>query len=694
VQFLNQLYLSAPGNRDLPTGGVRYDGLSVYNWGLRAPGDELTLKLDFDDHTDWTAGASTTISTETSNYKEGSGAVKIVKSGSALQASFSQSAMALDLDPTGTRGDYAYIWIYIPRGELYRAATDEGIYEISIQAGTSSLVRDAWNYNIDDYPLQEGWNLLQIDIGNPDNVLGVPPAPSSYTYFAVVVVTQNTADPVSGVLVDGLYQATKDGAPTVGTSGAGAITGALRYRVSFVSDDGLESNLGPASSTYTAAANSVALTNIPVSSDPQVLYKRLYRDLDGDGIYRYVIELQNWDTTHTDNLAEASLGGAVAPIEGDDELDNSPPPKFYAMAVHNNRVFGINAEDQTVLHPSDIGIPGAFPIVQQLTFDEQLVNLESHLSGLVIYGRDKTYLLTGEGTTDDPFVVYVASAQLGSNNYRSVARANRSHITIRESELYLVEDVGDPWYIGGPIHDTIEALDRDTSIVLHDRHRFRILLFEAGASTIYSYQYGTRGVQQITGDGSGTDPLDLRIGAWSTISLPTNYSGVYCAAIVEREAEVPEVWIGCGNNRIYKLQDETTNTWKLSSGTENVEAILETHAVPIGSEEWAHPAAPPASVGRGSPRFLMIRSDSTASATWSVTVTLLNDADEETVDSVTFDVVLPSGSGTVVVPVPYIGSHAGWCRVRMTHSGSARCKIRELRLYYTPRTKFAGRNSN
>ena len=48
--------------------------------------------------------------------------------------------------------------------------------------------------------------------------------------------------------------------------------------------------------------------------------------------------------------------------------------------------------------------------------------------------------------------------------------------------------------------------------VAHDRSRFRFVFFGKTSSTydtIQSWQYGTKGEQEISGDGSGVDPQDL-----------------------------------------------------------------------------------------------------------------------------------------------------------------------------------------
>jgi hypothetical protein len=89
---------------------------------------------------------------------------------------------------------------------------------------------------------------------------------------------------------------------------AGNPDGTYSYVCTFVNNDGFESNKS-AAATIVVATNKVTVSDIPLSTDPQVIARRLYRTLDGGTLYRLVVEItDNHTVSYTDDTADASLG--------------------------------------------------------------------------------------------------------------------------------------------------------------------------------------------------------------------------------------------------------------------------------------------------------------------------------------------------------------------------------------------------
>ena len=147
--------------------------------------------------------------------------------------------------------------------------------------------------------------------------------------------------------------------------------------------------------------------------------------------------------------------------------------------------------------------------------------------------------------------------------------------------MFLVGQPADPWFINGPVLDQFRSLTSDQlsgMFVVHDRSRFRILFFPADAARVKVYQYGVLGASQIRGESSAADPLDLRQGAWWDVLLPTGFQ-IKCATVVERSADVPELWAGGSDGFVYRLQDPSATSWANTASTEAVAAEIETQAV-------------------------------------------------------------------------------------------------------------------
>lgn len=92
---------------------------------------------------------------------------------------------------------------------------------------------------------------------------------------------------------------------------AGNLTGTYYYRVSYVSAGG-ETEVGVASAGVSPSAQRVNLSSIPVSADPRVTGRRIYRTAAGaaDSVLGKLVTTinNNTATTYTDNTADGSLG--------------------------------------------------------------------------------------------------------------------------------------------------------------------------------------------------------------------------------------------------------------------------------------------------------------------------------------------------------------------------------------------------
>ena len=102
------------------------------------------------------------------------------------------------------------------------------------------------------------------------------------------------------------------GAPTVATGSAGVLTGNYYYRITYVTALG-ETRAGTVSALVAPSSQQVNLTAIPVSTNPDVTSKNIYRTATGGvtgGPFYLVANISAATTTYTDNTADGSLGTA------------------------------------------------------------------------------------------------------------------------------------------------------------------------------------------------------------------------------------------------------------------------------------------------------------------------------------------------------------------------------------------------
>lgn len=132
------------------------------------------------------------------------------------------------------------------------------------------------------------------------------------------------------------------------------LTGAYSYKITYRYDGYQESNGSPASNSVTPANQDIDLVNIPTTSNAD---RKIYRTAAGGAIYKYVTTLNSGDTTYTDSLADASLGDTIP-------SDHGEPPIFKFIKLHDERLFGVKADDSIVYYSDISGVtsyPDIFP---------------------------------------------------------------------------------------------------------------------------------------------------------------------------------------------------------------------------------------------------------------------------------------------------------------------------------------------
>jgi len=668
----NRLHLASPNND-----GKKYDGFWVTKWGLFAPGGQFTT-LD-----------STSSLTNHSITPDGLNTFEL--SSTAILGSSSIQVDKLDPTVSGvnlndsgfsynvtTAGTILYVNLFLPAGSLQSLPTS-GTAVINILSTSGTAIKSTWTTSIGG--LIEGWNIIPMDLNNPTSTTSGGVNTKEITNYSFGIVTRNNAATLSGVLWNYWYK-TDNGllVATSGTDKTGALTTPATYRVTFLSQYGFQSNAGAPSlsvSPDTISGSNANLTNIPISSDPQVIARNLYRDSGGDAIWRFVATVpDNTTTTFTDTVPDASRGLSTPPIAGDTSFDNSPPPRFRSIAYWLGHVFGISSRNpyqvyiSNLNNPSAGGTPEGFPLNNIRVFTEELTKLVPGNNGLFVHAKQSTYFMTGDSINN--FVFNKIDPLVGMMGRRAAVSIAGSSTGVGFKGIGLFNP-NETWEISQAIRDlyaTFDTTQLTNSFVINDEARFRALFFVAGQ--ILVYQYGTMGAGQITPIGA-LNPFDLRMGSWWKLVLPSGVTPL-CAEVMETTPDLKEAWIGTQEGYTYRLQDPATDNYAVASGVVPVSGTLET--------KWA---AFTDGARYSKCRYLIIDVQSTVTTNWAVNVSTATDAGATVISGGNYNfVVPPNGSLETPLPAGLIGTHV---KVTLTNNTlNQRATIRSLRMKHIPRT--------
>jgi photosystem II stability/assembly factor-like uncharacterized protein len=133
-----------------------------------------------------------------------------------------------------------------------------------------------------------------------------------------------------------------------GQPGDGNLTGTFKYVVTYMRSGNfqVESTPSPASNPITVTNGKIKLSNIPVSDDPKVDKKRIYRTTEGGEIFFWLADIDNDTTEYIDNITE--LGDEVS-------YDRYPPPPAVCAEVWDDRVWFVPKSDRNQLQFTNKG---------------------------------------------------------------------------------------------------------------------------------------------------------------------------------------------------------------------------------------------------------------------------------------------------------------------------------------------------
>jgi len=222
----------------------------------------------------------------------------------------------------------------------------------------------------------------------------------------------------------------------------GSLTGSGEYYVSFANADGEDSNPSPVSNTVAVQTQSVALTQIPISPDPQVTERWIYRVGFGStqallvGKISDNVTTQFFDTTAT---TDAQNEGVVMPLNR-----TPPPPARGVMGPFLGKLIAFRSDDHPARYfwtPS--GQPWFFPGADDSDIgqwedagsdDDELLAMTNHTQMLLLYKQRSLWRLPGDPNNVDP---ELADATVGLVGEQAVVNAGMLDYFVGPEGVYL-----------------------------------------------------------------------------------------------------------------------------------------------------------------------------------------------------------------------------------------------------------------
>jgi hypothetical protein len=376
----------------------------------------------------------------------------------------------------------------------------------------------------------------------------------------------------------------------------------------------------------------ISLTNIPVSTNPSVVARRLYRTLASGSEYFFLDVINdNVTTTYTDTTPDASLSTDLPPTAGEAINDNSRPPSGGIMTIWKRTAFiAGDPLNPTLLYYSRFDLPEAFPVSNVFELDERITGIFQTYLGIVITTENAFWRIIG----DNPdYTIDKVLNGFGAVGGRAVGSGREMGWAVDRDGMRLY-DMRNTLKISEVIRDRVDAFDKQNlehTHTAHTRGNNAILWMtqnEAGDyEDLYMYQYMID---------------DTSKGWFSQIDYaPTDLNILHMWEIEDEDGE-HRLYAGTSGGQVMELMAE--GQMNVINDTGQVRALVMDIMTPymrLGATEMAWKLT--GNTGRVMPRFieLRIKENNGAAHTWTVTVDTSDSASENAAvrdtQNITFD---------------------------------------------------------
>jgi hypothetical protein len=196
------------------------------------------------------------------------------------------------------------------------------------------------------------------------------------------------------------------------------LTGTYQYVLTYYNGtDDSESMPSPLSTEVVVAGGLCKLTNLPVSSDPQVTARYLYRIGGNLTEFTRVDTLDLTTTSYDDPVKDSEISGEIL----DSTYNNEAATGISFLTEAYGILFGALGDK---LYFSRLGYPAAWPSTNYIDFDAPITGIGVVSAGMIIFTATKSYIVVGTNT--GTFIQYPLGGDQGCVNHKSVKRLKGS----------------------------------------------------------------------------------------------------------------------------------------------------------------------------------------------------------------------------------------------------------------------------
>jgi len=576
--------------------------------------EQVTIVIDNydDDGTTYTQAGGAAVAFSTTRT-QGTHSVVITHTAGTLTTTLVNAAASAfsQANFTEAKSGQVFVDISIPTGT--RVNLDPNA--LKIQIGDDASFSNAFEYFFDRDELEEnGFTTLTMDLDTPDNEVG-DPSITNLNFIKYTFTFIDTLVTAANIRIDNLR-----------------IVDESKY-------------------------STIALSSIPVSVDPAVVARKIYRTVAGGSEYLFVGTINdNVTTTFNDTIADTELGVSTPPELGQFN-DNSPPPFAAMMKVWKRTVFMAGDPlNPNVLYYSSDDEPESYPVINGFELDTPITGIyETSLGLIVTTGTDYWRVM---GDNPDYFVDKVRKG-MGNLGFRACGES-RLHGWATDRDGVRLFDLRDTNKITDIIRDKFDDFERTNLEHIWSVHSLgrSVMLFaipddDNVYTTYLVYQYG------------GND--DIRNGWWWTFSPPSGVE-LLCAEEMEDANGDYHLFVGGNDGMLYEFFNQDSDNYTNAAGAASAVTMqMQTGWIRAGSLGAEFEGV----TGRVSPSYVELRAreEDGEAHNWTVLVeTADGSALSQTVrDSQTFTFAFPAGS-SIQRYRPQGLSGGEYIRFTITHS--------------------------
>lgn len=190
------------------------------------------------------------------------------------------------------------------------------------------------------------------------------------------------------------------------------LTGTYQYVITYYnSADGAESQPSPLSAETILAGGVCKLSSIPISSDPQVDKRRIYRVGGTLTSFALVTEIDNTVTNFDDSIKDTDIDGRLL----DSTYNNEAPTGLQYLIESDGFLLGAVGDK---LRYSRQGLPNAWPSTNEIDYNAPITGLGVVSSGILVFTKYQTHIVVK--TSAGILVSYPVDPSQGCISHKSI----------------------------------------------------------------------------------------------------------------------------------------------------------------------------------------------------------------------------------------------------------------------------------